>query len=76
MLNKESIVLCAGINPGWPELKGVHYRDAIKIIMNDMPGVHVDYGPSRRRKPKGRKINRVLLYVDDDEKISRVPTVG
>lgn len=66
----------AGINPGWPELKGVNYKDAMKVIMNDMPGVHVDYGPLRRRQPKGMQINRVVLYIDDNEKVARIPTVG
>ncbi|XP_024400917.1 uncharacterized protein [Physcomitrium patens] len=62
--------------PGWPELKGVHYRDAVKIIKDDMPGVLVDYGPLRRRKPKGTQINRVVLYVDEEEKVARIPHVG
>ncbi|KAG0558371.1 hypothetical protein M758_10G020800 [Ceratodon purpureus] len=64
------------INPGWPELKGVHYKDAIQVIMHDMPGVLVDYGPLKRLKPKGTEINRVVLYIDDNEKVARVPNVG
>lgn len=44
--------------------------------MHDMPGVLVDYGPLKRLKPKGTEINRVVLYIDDNEKVARVPNVG
>jgi hypothetical protein len=57
-------------------LKGVHYKDAMRVIMEDMPGVLVDYGPLKRPKPKGTEINRVVLYIDDNEMVARVPTVS
>ena len=66
----------AGIDPGWPHLKGVHYKQAIATIKVDMLGVLVEYQPVGFPSSNDMRINRVLLYVDDDEKVANTPKVG
>lgn len=68
--------ICAGINPGWADLLGAHYKVALKTIMNDMLGVLIEYGPVGIPPPNDTQINRVWLYLDENENVANIPRVG
>lgn len=69
-------LICVGINPGWADLLGAHYKVALKTIMNDMLGVFIEYGPVGIPPPNDTQINRVCLYLDENDNVANVPRIG
>ncbi|KAG6554831.1 hypothetical protein Mapa_003414 [Marchantia paleacea] len=64
------------INPGWVDLKGVNYEEAMKTILDEETGVQVHFGPQGFIRTDDFVLTRVFLEVDKDGKVAEIPRLG
>ncbi|BBN19317.1 protein MpPR6a [Marchantia polymorpha subsp. ruderalis] len=63
-------------SPGWPELLGRPYKEAIETIISEEVGVNVIFGPAGFGRIKNIDIRRVWLDVDKNGNVAIVPRLG
>ncbi|KAG6546133.1 hypothetical protein Mapa_012167 [Marchantia paleacea] len=63
-------------SPGWPELLGRPYKEAIETIVSEEVGVNVIYGPEGFPHTKNIDLRRVWLDVDKIGNVAIVPNLG
>ncbi|BBN19622.1 protein MpPR6c [Marchantia polymorpha subsp. ruderalis] len=63
-------------SPGWPELLGRPYKEAIETIVSEEVGVNVIFGPEGFIRIMNIDIRRVWLDVDKNGNVAKVPRLG
>lgn len=69
------VVECLGMNPGWPDLLGVHYKSAMQTIQDEVLGAMIIYGPAGFARTSDICMNRVWLDVDGNSMVVVTPRI-
>lgn len=64
------------IKTSWPELVGVSAEEAERKIKEEKPEAEIQVVPHDSFVTADYKIQRVRLYVDESDKVVRVPGIG
>lgn len=76
MITRLLVASNAGVDPGWPELVGEEFDDAVEDILEEVVGATVVYGPVGFPRTKDYRTDRVFVEVGDDGKIATTPKIG
>ncbi|KAG6546148.1 hypothetical protein Mapa_012182 [Marchantia paleacea] len=64
------------LNPGWPELLGKGYKEAIDTIVSEEYGIQVVYGPEGFPRIQDFNLRRVFVDVDKAGNVAVIPKLG